>query len=411
MMTQTDDSNSRLTELARENRLLRSQYEDALAEIDALRRDVEALHDIGIYNYRHPLENAVAYQDALESIKAQIRMYISEGRAIEASTRFTFDNSLAKGRKMTAELAKLMLRAYNAEAENCVRYVKAGNLPSAEKRLTGAATSIARNASMMEMHINPDYHALRLRELELTADYQMKVQEEREAAREERARLREEQQAERELRAERERLEKERAHYANVLEALLDGGSDQERRDLEGKIAEIDGRIAENDYRTANIRAGYVYVISNLGSFGPGIVKIGLTRRLEPMERVRELGDASVPFGFDVHALFFADDAVGVEAELHRRFARNRVNRVNLRREYFYATPSEVKTALVEITGNLLEYTEAAEAEQYHASESMRKAEQAAEEQLPADLVGRLHVGSQNMPTANPTSEIRRGLS
>lgn len=218
--------------------------------------DVEALHDIGIYNYRHPLENAVAYQDALDSIKTQIRAFIADGAAIEASTRFTFDNSLAKGRKMTADLAKLMLRAYNAEAKNCVRYVKAGNLPSAEKRLSGAATSIARYASMMEMHINPDYHALRLRELELTADYQMKVQEEREEAREERARLREEQQAERELRAERERLEKERAHYANVLEALSDSGSDQECRDLEGKIAEIDGRIAENDYRTANIRAG-----------------------------------------------------------------------------------------------------------------------------------------------------------
>lgn len=278
---------------------------------------------------------------------------------------------------MTAELAKLMLRAYNAEAENCVGYVKAGNLPSAEKRLTGAATSIARYASMMEMHISPDYHALRLRELELTADYQMKVQEEREAAREERARLREEQQAERELRAERERLEKERAHYANVLEALSGSGSDRERRDLEGKIAEIDGLIAENDYRTANICAGYVYVISNVGSFGPGIVKIGLTRRLEPMDRVRELGDASVPFGFDVHALFFSDDAVSVEAELHRRFARTGVNRVNLRREYFYTTPAEVKTALIEIARNLLEFNEHAEAEQYHASELIRTADQA----------------------------------
>ncbi|BBZ06099.1 hypothetical protein MDOR_02680 [Mycolicibacterium doricum] len=375
-MTQANHSSARIAELARENELLRERYEDALAEIDLLKRDVEALHDVGIYYYRHPLDNAIAYQDALEAIKAQVRAYVAEGRAIESSTRFTFDNSLAKGRKMTAELAKLMLRAYNAEAENCVRSVKAGNLPSAEKRLGAAAKSIARYSSMMEMHINPDYHDLRLRELELTADYQMKVQEEREAAREERARLREEQQAERELRAERDRLEKERAHYANVLEALSGAGSDQERRDLEGKIDEIDRRIAENDYRAANIRAGYVYVISNVGSFGPGIVKIGLTRRLEPMDRVRELGDASVPFGFDVHALFFSDDAVGVEAELHRRFAHTRVNRVNLRREYFYATPAEVKLALIEIAGNLLEFAEHAEAEQYRASELMRRAEQ-----------------------------------
>lgn len=191
---------------------------------------------------------------------------------------------------MTADLAKLMLRAYNAEAENCVRYVKAGNLKAAEKRLTGAATAIARYASMMEMHINPEYHALRVRELELTADYQMKVQEEREDAREERARLREEQQAERELRAERVRLDKERAHYSSVLAALEGSEREDERRELTLKIAEINQSIADNDYRTANIRAGYVYVISNLGSFGPRIVKIGMTRRLEPLDRIRELG-------------------------------------------------------------------------------------------------------------------------
>lgn len=363
----------RVNALRRDYENLKQQYEDALAEIDMLKRGVEALHDVGIYNYKHPLENAVAYQDALESIRAQIKTFVAEGRAIEVSTRFTFDNSLAKGRKMTAELAKLMLRAYNAEAENCVRYVKAGNLTSAEKRLASASSAIARYASMMEMRINPEYHAVRLRELELTADYQMKVQEEREAAREERERLREEQQAERELRAERERLDKERAHYANVLAAL--SGDDNERRQIENKLAEIDDRIALNDYRTANIRAGYVYVISNVGSFGPGVVKIGLTRRLEPMDRVRELGDASVPYGFDVHALFFSDDAVSVEAELHRRFAHARLNRINLRREYFYATPNEVKAALVDITGNLLEFTEVAEAEQYRASELMRAAE------------------------------------
>src|SRR6201999_1244228 len=100
-----------------------------------------------------------------------------------------------------------------------------------------------------------------------------------------------------------------------------------------------DSAIAANDFRIANIRAGYVYVISNIGAFGPNIVKIGMTRRLDPMDRVRELGDASVPFRYDVHALHFSEDAVGVEAELHRRFAHGRVNRINLRREYFYTTP------------------------------------------------------------------------
>jgi Domain of unknown function (DUF4041)/T5orf172 domain len=374
-MTDPDEQSGSSDTLQRRFAELQSKYQGALEEIETLQRDSEAMHSIGIYQYMHPLQNAVAYQDALAEIRSEIKKHSLAGSAIESSTRFAFDNSLAKGRKMTADLAKIMLRAYNAEAENCVRYVKAGNLKAAEKRLTGAATSIARYAAMMEMQINPDYHALRLRELELTADYQMKVQEEREAAREERARLREEQQAERELRAERERLQKERAHYAAALAALATSGREAERQELSDKLSELDAAIAHNDYRIANIRAGYVYVISNVGSFGPGIVKIGMSRRIDPMERVRELGGASVPFGFDVHALFFSDDAVGVEAELHRRFADQRVNRVNTRREYFYATPAAVKIELAEVTGNLLEFNELADAEQYRASELMRAGE------------------------------------
>lgn len=371
-MTEESATNIDAATLTRQNRMLREQLDEAHAQIEDLRNGIEALHDVGIYTYRHPLENAVAYKEELSAIAAEVKAQVSDGRAIEVSTRFTFDNSLAKGRKMTADLAKLMLRAYNAEAENCVRYVKAGNLDAAEKRLTRAATAIARYAAMMEMQISPNYHHLRLRELALTADYQMKVQEEREAEREERARLREEQRAERELAAERQRLEKERAHYVAALAALTDTDRDEERQSMAARIAEIDQRIADNDYRAANIRAGYVYVISNIGSFGQGIVKIGMTRRLDPMDRVRELGDASVPFGFDVHALFFSDDAVGVEAELHRRFAPSRVNRVNLRREYFYVTPGDVKAELLQIAGSMLQFVDYPEAEQFRSSEQIR---------------------------------------
>lgn len=90
------------------------------------------------------------------------------------------------------------------------------------------------------------------------------------------------------------------------------------------------------------------------------------------MDRVRELGDASVPFGFDVHALFFSDDAVGVEAELHRRFARNRVNRINLLREYFYVSPSAVRAELTKIAGSMLKFVDHPEAEQFRSSEHPR---------------------------------------
>lgn len=358
----TDELRAEIVRLNLEVQELRKALaEGAVIDLD----DERVLQEVGIYNYHHPLESAALYRDRLDDLQARIAAMVKAGDAILASDMFTYNNSLAKGRKMTSDFSKLMLRAYNAEADNCVRTLRAGNVVTAKKRLDRAVESIAKLGSMMEMRVNPDYHALRFEELELTADYLMKVQEEKEAAREERERLREERRAEQELAAERERLAKERAHYLNALEALRANGDATAVAEMEQRLDDVDDAIAQNDYRAANIRAGYVYVISNPGSFGKRMVKIGMTRRLEPMDRVRELGDASVPFPFEVHALFFADDAVAVENELHKAFAEARVNRVNERREFFFATPHEVREVLVEKLGNLLEFAEQPEATQY----------------------------------------------
>lgn len=363
--------------LAAEIARLQSALDAARSEIEGLRNqpasggdlveldDERVLQEVGIYRYHHPLENAEAYKTRLKDLQERIKETVKAGDAIEASDLFTFNNSLAKGRKMTADLGKLMLRAYNAEADNCVRSLRAGNVETARKRLEASVASIAKLGSMMEMRVSPTYHALRLEEIELTADWAMKVQEEREAAREERERLREERKVEAELAAERDRLDKERAHLANALAAVQSNGDAEGAADLEAKLAALDDAIVQNDYRAANIRAGYVYVISNRGAFGSGVVKIGLTRRLEPLDRVRELGDASVPFPFDVHALFFSEDAVTLENELHKAFAERRVNAVNERREFFFASPQEVRTILAEKVGSLLEFTEEPESTQY----------------------------------------------
>ncbi len=109
-------------------------------------------------------------------------------------------------------------------------------------------------------------------------------------------------------------------------------------------------------------------MISNIGALGERVVKIGMTRRLNPMDRVRELSDASVPFNFDVHALFFSDDAVSIESQMHQRLADKRVNRVNLRREFFYVTPADAKEHLMDLTGELLSFDEEPEALEYHQS-------------------------------------------
>lgn len=337
----------------------------ALNEKGVILDDDIVLQEVGIYRYHHPLENAAEYKEELKTLEAEISTMVRERTAVLASTMFTYNNSLAQGKRMTAEFSKLMLRTYNVEADNCVRALRSGNVVTAKKRLEASVTSIAQLGAMMEMRINPEYHALREKELELTADYQMKLQVEKEEAREERERLREERRAEQELTAEKARLDKERGHYANALAALESAGDEAGTAEINERLHLIDEAIEKNDFRIANIRAGYVYVISNRGALGPNVVKIGLTRRLEPLDRVRELGDASVPFPFDVHAMFFADDAVSVEADLHRAFADKRVNHVNLRREFFFASPAEVRDVLLEHVGNLLEFSEHPEATQY----------------------------------------------
>ncbi len=358
-------ADARIALLEAENAALRARLGAVGSDPDEVidLNDERILQNVGIYRYHHPLENTVAYRERLDALSARIVEVVKDGSAIEKSNMFTFDGSLAKGRSMTNDLAKLMLRAYNAEAENVVRTLRPGNVVIAVKRLGAARAAIAKLGKMMEMRISDHFHALRIEEIELTADFLIKKEEEREAARAERERLREERKVEQELAAARERLTKERSHLVTVIEKLKAGGSSD--AELERKLAEVDNAIAQNDYRAANIRAGYVYVISNRGAFGERVVKIGLTRRLDPLDRINELGDASVPFRYDVHAIYFSEDAVRLESELHEHFASRRMNWVNNRREFFFATPGQVRSVLAEKLGNLLEFAESAESTEY----------------------------------------------
>lgn len=356
-----------------------AQIHEELVELN----DALLLQQVGIYEYHHPLENAEMFKERLRKLQDDIRSCIRSGKAVLASEMFSYNSSLAKGRKMTSDLSKLMLRAYNSEADNCVRSLRAGTIAAAKKRLDTSAATIARLGGTMEMHVSDEYHNLRLFELELTSDYLFKKQEERERGREERARLREEIRVARELEEERERLLKERAHYANALQTII-RSSGADTADLQARLNLIDQALAMNEYRAANVRCGVVYVISNVGSFGRNIVKIGLTRRLEPMDRVRELGDASVPFPFDVHVLYFSDDAVTLENELHKVFASRKVNQINRRREFFFATPEEVKQVLIEKVGNLLEFTDEPVAAQFFQSRGYWPSESAPESQGPS---------------------------
>lgn len=274
---------------------------------------------------------------------------------------------------MVREVSKLLLRAYNGEADVLVNKLKPYKLDAAVGRLNKSRNTVSKLGTTLGIEITHTFHLLRVEELRLTADYLAMKAQEKEAEREERERLREEAKARREFEQEKARLLKEKAHYMNALTRAQEGGDPMEIAEAEARLTEVDGAIHGIEDREANIRAGYVYVISNVGTFGPDVVKIGMTRRLNPNDRVRELGDASVPFRYDTHALVFVDDAVTLEGQLHERFADRRVNLVNLRREFFFATPEEVREALEQMDCELVEFVSEPEADEWHQSENARK--------------------------------------
>ncbi len=239
---------------------------------------------------------------------------------------------------------------------------------------------------MMGIAVTARYVELKLIELRLMHEYQVKKQQEKEEAKEARARQREEAKVRKEMEEERKKLEKEQSHYQNALNKLNQqiaaASSDADRTALEEKKLELEShlsdivqQISDVDYRAANQRAGYVYIISNIGAFGEGVYKIGMTRRLDPMERVDELGDASVPFNFDVHAMIFSDDAPSLETALHTAFADRKINFVNQRREFFRVSLDEIKEVVRKNYDKTVEFVDVPPAAQYR--ESLKLAEQA----------------------------------
>ena len=219
--------------------------------------------------------------------------------------------------------------------------------------------------------------------MQLAFEYAQKKQQEKEEQREIKARMREEAKLQKEIEETRKKLEKEQTHYLNALakinSQLLEASETEKeallkkKQELEEKINDTEKAIKDVDYREANKRAGYVYIISNIGAFGKDIYKIGMTRRLDPMERVYELGDASVPFNFDVHAMIFSDDAPKLEHALHKAFEDRKLNMVNQRREFFNVSLDEIKEVVKNNYDKTVEFIDLPSAEQFRISEKMRK--------------------------------------
>jgi hypothetical protein len=384
----TADEAARRTEAERQLQALLDQVRDSRDRLVAT-EETAALQEVGVYQFSHPLQHAVAYQHRLVLLQSQIKaMCKKEGGAVLAATGWTVNGSEAQGRVMVREYSKLMLRAFNAEADTLVASLRPDKVDAAVERLRKASDTIAKLGKTMGIRIAEEYLRLRVDELRLTADYLQKKAEEKEAERVERERLREERRVHMELERERARLEKERQHYANAMAKLVAQGDMAAIDRMQHQLADVEKALADVAYREANIRAGYVYVISNIGAFGERMVKVGMTRRLDPTDRIRELSDASVPFNFDIHALFFANDAVTIETTLHARLAAQRINMVNRRREFFQATPAEVKQHLADLAGDLLEFVDLPAALEYRQSVTLRSGKVAIGTSSTVDPIG-----------------------
>lgn len=232
-----------------------------------------------------------------------------------------------------------------------------------------------------KVHLTQRYLDLKLEEMYLAYEYAAKKQEEKEILAEEREREREEKKLQKKLEKEKNKFNRENDRINDELEkakAEIQAANDEEKAKLEAEIAKLKAQLEKNNEEIEKIDewretpgAGYVYIISNIGSFGEGVFKIGVTRRDDPEERIRELSNASVPFKYDSHVFIFSKDAYTLESNLHERFDKKRVNKVNRRKEFFNITIDDVKKIVEENKASVHSFVEQPEAEEYYDSLKM----------------------------------------
>jgi hypothetical protein len=348
--------------------------------LSKLREDLKALEEVnelqsfGFYKPRYNFENSARYHARLEQIREQQKRMIKDKTAAIGLIEWTVDGSRAEGRKQINQTLKLIIRAFNGESDAAIAKVKYNNITVMETRIRKAYDAIINLVAVQQCRITPEYLDLKLQELYLVHEYQEKVQEEKEEQRRIREEMREEEIAQRELEKAKLDAEREERRYEESLrkareEVALAVGAKQQK--LLGQIETLQRMLDEAHAnkeraiaRAQMTRSGHVYIISNIGSFGEHVYKIGMTRRLDPMDRVRELGDASVPFHFDVHAIIYSEDAPTLETKLHRLFHHRRINRINERKEFFRVTIEEIAEAVLKNHGEI-DIILAAEAVEY----------------------------------------------
>ncbi|WP_257894476.1 DUF4041 domain-containing protein [Gymnodinialimonas phycosphaerae] len=364
------------TEIQKQIDETRSSYSEKRATLKKLEQQV-AIYDeklsfaeLGIYEPHFEFNDADEYKQEIKRIRDRQKAMVSAKTSTLCPTDWQVDGSRAKGQTMINRQTRLTMRAFNNECEASIANTRWNNVNAMEKRIVNAATQIDKANESMSLRISEQYVSLKLDELHATHEYRERIKIEKQ----ERSEMARAEREEKKLLAEAAAAEREEERYQKLLDkARSEVGVDQ------GRIAELEVALAEAHATSERARAmaemtksGYVYIISNIGSFGEDVVKIGLTRRLEPDDRVKELGDASVPFGFDTHAMIYSDEAPALESALHKEFSDQRVNASNLRKEFFRVGLEEVEEAVKRIAPSASFFSDR-EAQEWHETLSRRK--------------------------------------
>lgn len=384
---QRDDLQNDIHRLNTEKSTILNTIGDLNKQVEAKKTDLIQLDDeilyqsFGIYTPIYNLMSSEEYKDRINDNRYSQKQMIKLDLAATYTKTMSLDGNLKKGQKMVGDTVKHAIRSFNNECDAAISGVKFNNIEIIKKRIQKSRESIEKLNKAMSIRITDDYYDCKIEELNLCHEYAIKKQEEKEAAKAEREALREEAKLQKELEEARKNILKEQNHYKNALqkidEQIQNSGESADliakRQEILDKLTDIDLSIKDIDYREANKRAGYVYIISNIGSFGDNVYKIGMTRRLEPLDRVNELGDASVPFNFDLHAMIFSDDAPKLENALHQAFEHKKVNMINQRREFFHVTLEEIEAVIKKNFDKTVDFIKTPEAEQFRESQMIKK--------------------------------------
>ena len=337
-------------------------YDSLKKEIATLEEDTELI-SFGLYKPVFRLKTSAEYQQELEKIYELQKQMIRSDKAITSrySVSLQYNASSGgreKGRQFVRGFSKLLLRAFNGEADSAITKVSWNNISTMRERIASSFKAINKAGELLSVAITDEYKDSKIKELELVYEYEEKLHDEKEEQRKIREQMREEEKVQREIEKAKRDAEDDQARYQKALENArkeTERAKGEELNELNGRIVELEEKLKEATAlkeraisRAQITKSGHVYVISNIGSFGENVFKIGMTRRLEPLDRIDELGDASVPFDFDVHALIYSENAPALENELQVRFESRRVNVVNSRKEFFAVVVDEIEQVLKE---------------------------------------------------------------